>query len=390
MTRPLSRVAVHLALILATLVGVTGCATTRRGVVEDPPADPSAAADGGEDRPSGALSASDRAFIEESLAAVADRSSGADQPAPTPAPTPALEPGAVTVESVAGFVSFSTWTAGRESLREAEILEDAGVDRLRRIVFVAEGRRAVLFLDVDSRRLPVAWSLLRSPWKREGRGLWRDPATGATLELRRNESWIYSSEGIPGADGGAASEARAADAAGAPSADAAGAPSADAAGTVGKIGTAAASILDETAWETADLLHRHAVADVPGRSIGALVWLSAVAVEGLPAGLLPATATLAFLDDSSPEAGGTGPSASSSGDVDDTALRAAVALPFGDDRAARTASVAVRLLVPALLEGTGVEIAARSGIVREDEVLILTDVTIRRELVVAILGGLVP
>jgi hypothetical protein len=382
MTLPgLSRVPVLLALIVATLVGVTGCATTGRGV------DPPAVADGREDRPVGALSASDRAFIEDSLVSLANRSVGADQ-LPTPAPSPALEPGAVTVDTVAGFVSFSTWAAGRESLREAEILDDAGVDRLRRIVFVAEGRRAVLFLDVDSRRLPVAWSLLRSPWKREGRGLWRDPATGATLELRRNESWIYSSEGIPGADGGAASEARAADAAGAPPADAAG--TVDSHGHGGGIGTAAASILDDVAWETADLLHRHAVADVPGRSIGALVWLSAVAVEGLPAGLLPATATLAFLDDSSPEAGGTGPSASSSGDVEDTALRAAVALPFGDDRAARTASVAVRLLVPALLEGTGVEIAARSGIVREDEVLILTDVTIRRELVVAILGGLVP
>jgi hypothetical protein len=253
-----ARSSVLLVLIGVAMLLVSGCATTRR--VPD-----STAVAGGADRVPESLPAGDRAFIEESLSLLASRAAQAAQAPQAAAPRDAESPpeppgplsaapgepsptnqrpsgigGRFSVERVVGFVSFSNWEMGRELLRETGILADAGVDRLGRVVFVTERDRAMLFLDVDSRRLPVAWSLLRSPWKRVSRGQWRDPATGATLELRRNASWIYSRGGVPLATGAG-----------------------DGATDV-TVGSTRPPIIGATAWETLDLLHRRSV-DVPSR-----------------------------------------------------------------------------------------------------------------------------
>jgi hypothetical protein len=144
-----------------------------------------------------------------------------------------------------------------------------------------------------------------------------------------------------------------------------------------------------------DLLHTHAFADDRDGSIAALFWFQGLALDGLPPGLLPATVTLAILDTPSPGAGGSStPAREDAGGgnpaADDDPLVSAIALPFQDERTARTASVAARLLLPSFLDGTGVEIDARSGIVRENEVLILKDVAIGRSLVDAIVRRLAP
>jgi hypothetical protein len=381
---------VLVSLIGATVLALSGCATTAGATGETTGAAPI-----GDDagHAAAALPAADRAFIEESLTLFTARSTGrgesqrgisgqdeiashsreASQPATIDRGTTLLGQ-RFSVGSVVGFVSFSAWDAGRDLLRETEVLEDAGIERLRRVVFVAEGGRIVLFLDVASRPFPVAWSLFRSPWKREGRGVWRDPATGATLELRRNASWIYTSEGTPREGGGSAADAGT-HAATHAAADAGTHAQAHAA-------TPAATTLDAVAWRTADLLHRTLAADAPERSIGALLWFRDIEVQGLPAGLLPASATVALFDIPSSEADGD--------TVSGGPLHAAVSLPFADDRAARTASVAVRLLLPSVLDGTGVEIDVRSGIVRDDEILILKDVAVGRPLVDAITRRLAP
>jgi hypothetical protein len=386
-----ARSSVLLVLIGVAMLLVSGCATTRR--VPD-----STAVAGGADRVPEPLPAGDRAFIEESLSLLASRAAQAAQAPQAAAPRDAESPpeppgplsaapgepsptnqrpsgigGRFSVERVVGFVSFSNWEMGRELLRETGILADAGVDRLGRVVFVTERDRAMLFLDVDSRRLPVAWSLLRSPWKRVSRGQWRDPATGATLELRRNASWIYSRGGVPLATGAG-----------------------DGATDV-TVGSTRPPTIGATAWETLDLLHRRSV-DVPSEgAVRAVFWTNGIEVSGLPAGLVPETATLAFFDGAAPEGGGTitfAPVGEGETEearrLDDGQFLAAIAFPFDDERAARTASVAARLLVPAFLEGTGVEIDARSGIVREGEVIILRDVAIERQLVDGIMRRLAP
>ncbi|MFW5694989.1 MAG: hypothetical protein ACOCYB_07455, partial [Alkalispirochaeta sp.] len=222
-----------------------------------------------------------------------------------------------TISDLVVAVSFSEWAAGRSLLVEGGVVDDRAADRLERAVIRFQGDAMAGSLDVNSRRLPAALGLHWSGWERLGLGRWRDPDSQIVAEIPRSGAWdVHRGREIT------------------------------------------EPIEELIAGRT---VHALASAATPprGESVPVVIWARGVSIEGIPSRLMPSRLVAIAVP----------------GELDDELLIHG-ALPFSTEQDAQVAMVAMRLLLPRVLQEYGIERGVGFDISRTDTELYLVNLSL--------------